>query len=198
MNSAPSSEPEAWGFDPERFRDPSWVAGLGVTLSPELRFGASYNRGPWLEEVTGGAPPPGFSRADYVQEIVSADVTFTRGPVMVRGEVIHDRWEVPNVADDPTDLGYYIEVQADLAAGVYVALRYAGLDFSFVDDGLGAASSRTGGGAPWDHDMRRYEGSVGYRVARNAGVIASWSTQVQNESDDSDAQLMAVRLWWAF
>ncbi len=198
MNSAPSSEPEAWGFDWDRFQSPSWVAGLGLTVSPELRFGASYNRGPWLEDVTGGAPPPGFNRSDYVQEMVSADVTLARGPVMVRGEVVHDRWEVPNLSEHPSDLGYSLEVQADVAAGVYVALRYSGLDFSFLDDGLGTSSSRIDGGAQWDYDIRRYEGSVGYRVARNAGVIASWFTQVQHGSGDSDGDLAAVRLWWAF
>lgn len=198
MNSAPSSEPEAWGFDWDRFQSPSWVAGLGLTVSPELRFGASYNRGPWLEEVTGGAPPPGFNRSDYVQEMVSADVTLARGPVMVRGEVVHDSWEVPNLADQPSDLGYSLEVQADLAAGVYVAVRYSGLDFSFLDDGLGTASSRIDGGGPWDYDIRRYEGSVGYRVARNAGFIASWFRQVQHGSGDSDGDLVALRLWWAF
>jgi len=198
MNSAPSSEPEVWDLDLERFESPSWVAGLGLTVTPELRVGASYNRGPWLEELTGGAPPPGSHRADWVQEMVSVDASFVRGPVMVRGEVIHDRWEVPNVADDPVDIGYSLELQADIAAGVFVAVRYAGLDFSFVDDGLGAASSRTGGGDPWDYDVRRYEASIGYRLARNAGVITSWFTQEQVGAADSDGDLLAVRLWWAF
>ena len=40
------------------------------------------------------------ARSDHVQELFSADVTFARGPVMLRAEAIHDRWEVPNVADD--------------------------------------------------------------------------------------------------
>jgi hypothetical protein len=116
----------------------------------------------------------------------------------VRAEALHDRWEVPNVADDPTELGYTIEGQVDLTAGVFVAGRYGGLDFSFVDDGLGAASSRSGGGAHWDHDLRRYEVALGYRVARNAGAILSWFHQAQAGSADSDTNLTAVRLWWAF
>lgn len=198
MNSAPSSEPEAWGFDLERFEKPSWVAGLGVALTPEVHLGASYNRGPWLEEAAGGGAPTGPYGRDYVQEMVSADLSFLRGPFMLRAEIIHDRWEVPNVGDDPIDIGFSLEAQVDVAAGVFVAARYSGLDFSFVDDGLGTASSRSEGGDYWDYDVRRYEASVGYRVARNAGVIASWFTQAQKVATDGDGNLTAVRFWWAF
>ena len=82
--------------------------------------------------------------------------------------------------------------------GVFVAARYAGLDFNKMDDGLGTPSSRSEGGDYWDFFMRRYEGSVGYRLARNAGLMASWFRQTQYHTDQTDAHLAAVRLWWAF
>jgi class 3 adenylate cyclase len=198
MNSAPSSAPEAWALDLDRFDSPSWVAGVGFAVSPELSLGASYNRGPWLEEITGGDTSVNANRADFVQELFAGDVTYAKGRVMLRGEIIHDRWEVPNVADDPVEIGYSLEAQTDITAGLFAAVRYGGLNFSFVDDGLGAASSRTDGGTTWDHDVRRYEVALGYRVVRNAGVILSWFGQGQIQADDSDTNLTAVRLWWAF
>ena len=73
MNSAPSSEPEAWGFELDRSENPSWVAGVGVVLTPELQVGASWNRGPWLEEITEGDVSVAPNRFDYVQEMFSAD-----------------------------------------------------------------------------------------------------------------------------
>ena len=49
-----------------------------------------------------------------------------------------------------------------------------------------------------DHDVYRYEGSLGYRVARNAGLLLSAYQQIQAEADDGDQRLVGLRLWWAF
>lgn len=207
MNSAPSSDPEAWGFAWDRFEDPSWVVAARTRLSASLDVGFSYNRGPWMEELTGGTiqPPPNAppgadppSFRDFDQEILSGDFTFARGPVMLRVEAMLDRWEVPNVDMRPTERLYNVEAQWDLAAGFYVGARAGYIDFRPLDDGLGAASTLPNGEADWDHDVYRYDGSLGYRLARNAGVVLSAYRQIQDEAVDGDTHLFGLRLWWGF
>ena len=190
MNSAPSSPPEAWGFDVERFRHPSVVAGLGVRVTPSLSLGASWDRGPWLEPLKKGSLPVGRTRWDYVQEIASVDLSWARGPVVARAEVLHDRWQVPNVGDDPVEWGYSLEVQTDLSAGLSAAVRAGFLDFRPLENG---AATRN-----WDFDAARYEASLAYRLARNAGILASVAFNDQHAAIDPADDLLALRLWWAF
>ena len=96
------------------------------------------------------------------------------------------------------DVSISLEVQRDLAAGFFAAVRGGLIDFRAIDDGLGGASPLPDGTADWDHDVYRYEGSLGYRVARNAGLLLSAYQQIQVEADDGDQRLVGLRLWWAF
>lgn len=195
LNSAPSSEPGAWGWDTERIRHPSLVAALGVVLTPALSVGASWNRGPWMRELASGAYPTGRDQWDYMQTITAVDVAWVRGGVVVRAEAMRDRWEVPNTGSAPVEWGGSVEVQVDVAAGVYVAGRAGFLDFRPVRPG-GQASA--GPSAAWDHDVRRYEGSVGYRLIRNAGILASFSHQPRRSALEGEQSLLAARFWLAF
>ena len=207
MNSAPSSGPKSWRFEWSRFERPSWVLGARMKPSPSLEIGIAYNRGPWMEEIIEGTiqPPPGSppgteapGRQDFDQELFSADISFERRPTMLRVEAFVDRWRVPNVVDTPTDVSISLEVQRDLAAGFFAAVRGGLIDFRAIEDGLGGASPLPDGRAEWDHDVYRYEGSLGYRLARNAGLLLSVYRQVQANADDGDEGLVGLRLWWAF
>ncbi|HUP51159.1 MAG TPA: hypothetical protein VM198_01685, partial [Longimicrobiales bacterium] len=176
VNSAPSSEPIAWGFDWERLEHPSWVVGARVKPSASLELGASYNRGPWMEEIRvgtieplPGAPPGSLPPTywDFDQEIVSVDFTYARGPVMARGEAMLDLWEVPNVADRPQERLYTVELQTDLTAGLFASARFGFVDFRPLDLGTGDPPE------DWDDDVHRLEASLGYRLVRNGGVLVS-------------------------
>lgn len=195
MNRAPSSEVDTWGWDTDRFKDPSLVLGVQAPVSAGLSVDASYNRGPYAEpEITTG------DHTIYTQEAVSIDATLARGPLMARAEVIGDRWRVPNVSDDPVEWAYGAEAQIDVLAGFSLAVRCGLLDFRSVDDGLLAVSTRPGGRADWDHDIACYEIGIGDRLARNAGLLGTFMHN-QNEEQvggDPDDDLFAVRLWWAF
>lgn len=171
-------------------RHPSLVAGVTAAVTPELALGASYNRGPWLEELTRGTFPAGRDRWYYLQTLVSVEATWARGPVMIRGEAVHDEWEVPNVPEAPVELGGNVEVQADLAAGLFVGVRAGVLDFRPVEVSTGTRD--------WDYDVERYEASLGYRLDRNAGILASWASQSGRSTLERAESLLAVRLWWAF
>lgn len=190
MNSAPSSRPSAWGFDTETFKHPSWVVGAGVRVTPSLTLGASWDRGPWLRDLVIGNFPPGRGRWDYVQELYSANAKYARGPAVVRAEVIHDRWQVPNVVGDPVEWSYMVEVQTNLTAGLSGALRTSVLKFTPLEDPSGTRN--------WDYDIVRYQASLSYRLARNAGVLASAQVNDQRSPIDPKDDLLALRLWWAF
>jgi class 3 adenylate cyclase len=190
MNSAPSSDPSAWGFDTERFKHPSWVLGLRVPISPSLAVGGSYDTGPYMDPVTSGTLPAGRSRWDYDQTIWSTNLSYARGPVMAKAEILHDRWQVPNVGNDIVEIGYVGQVQSDLVAGLSAAVRWSYLDFRPWTD--------TAGAAKWDYDVARYQASVAYRIAKNVGVLASVLTDIYRGYGGPSHNLAALRWWWAF
>jgi hypothetical protein len=190
LNGAPSSAPEAWAWHVDQLRHPSLVGGLGLQIAPALHVGASFSRGPWLTELSKGTFPAGRNRWDYLQEIVSVDMTYARGPVVVRAEVMRDEWEVPNVPGYPVEWAGTLEAQTDLGAAWSAGVRGGVLDFR----PLGGGDTRR----DWDFDMRRWEASMGYRLAQNAGVLASWASSDQRSSIDPDDDLVGLRLWWIF
>ena len=199
MNSAPSSAPDAWAWDTDRLEDPSWVVAARARPSIDLEVGASWSRGPWMEPFTTGEivpgpgepagwTPPGFR--DFDQEMLTADLAFARGATMVRAEAMLDRWDVPNLAERPTERLYNLEVQRDLSPGFFAAARVGHIDFRPISSG--------GAEIDWDWDVTRYEASLGYRITRNGGLLLSASEQVQNQASDADARFLGLRLWWAF
>lgn len=193
VNSAPSSKPDAWGLSRERIEHPSWVGGVRWKPSPSLELGASYNRGRWLEEITAGVlQPVGGSTPstwDFDQEMWSTDVTFARGASVVRGEVLVDSWEVPNIGAPFREVAYQAEIQRDLTVTWSAAARVGYLDFRRVEDGSGT-------GRDWDRDVVRVEGSLGYRIVRNGGVLLSG--YLQDAGAGGSTTFGGLRLWWAF
>jgi len=193
MNSAPSSHPNAWGWG---FESLSWIFGARWKPTESLEVGASYDRGPWMWSQLGPevtvSPPPVVPRPDdwrdFDQELIAADVAYLRGPVMIRAEVIRDRWKVPNVTGDPVEMAYTVEAQTDLASGLWVAARAGLIDFRPLD------------GEEWDYDVRRLEGAIGYQLSRNTGLQLSGYRQTQPGSPvgEGDTDFLGARLWWAF
>lgn len=105
-----------------------------------------------------------------------------------------DRWDIANVEEWPTERLYTAELQWDLWAGVSVAARAGYIDFQPLE------INRRKGRRPeeWDYDVYRYEASLGYRLARNAGILLSGYRQIQSMAEDGDTHLIGARLWWAF
>ena len=200
MNSAPSSHPNAWDFSSESLRRPSLVLAARWAVRPGIELGASYDRGPWLAlndpavTVTppnGPAGPAPADRQAFDQEMVSLDLSVARGPMMLRAEVIRDRWEVPNLEATPASISASVEVQTDLVAGVFIAARAGAIDFRAIDDGAA-------GREDWDYDVQRYEGSLGYRISRRVGLLASVYRQRQSVLEEGDTDFAGVRMWWLF
>jgi hypothetical protein len=189
MNSAPSSAPVQWGWDGAELG--GWVAGAGVRVSPELRVGASWSRAPYLQPLTSGVLPTGARLQDYEQELIGVEAVLARGPLVLRGEAFHDRWNVPNVEDDVVDASWYLEAQSDLTSGLWVAGRVGATHFQEVGGGANAPTH-------WDHDVRRLQLSSGYRFARNLEAKVEWmGTDMEGPLDPRD-DLVSMQLWWAY
>lgn len=69
MNGVPSSAPESWAWDPDRFEHGALVVGATWAATPELRVGGSWTRGPYLEPLLRGALPAGAELHDFDQEL---------------------------------------------------------------------------------------------------------------------------------
>ena len=192
MNSAPSSAPDVWwSLSSERLADPTWVVAARARPTIDLEVGVSWSKGPWMEEFT---VPTASARShrDFDQEILAVDAAFARGATMLRAEVMVDRWAVPNVPGRPTEVIYQLEAQRDLVAGAFAAARVGHIDFRPVTRAGQTVAE------DWDHDVARFEGSLGYRLARNAGVLLSAYRQTQRGASDAGGRLVGARLWWAF
>lgn len=197
MNSAPSSEPAVWGWDADRFQHPSLVANVGLQLNPALRLEGSWNRGPYLEPPIDGSPDPGWEWHEYLQEIFGFEAVYAAGAGVLRGEILADRWEVPNVPDDAWDLSYYVEGQMDVATGAYLAARWGEIRFNELGPGGGYGGA--GQDPRWDYDVRRIQIAGGYRVVRNAGVRAEYMlNHTDHPSGDPSDNLFSVQAWWQY
>jgi hypothetical protein len=162
MNSSPSSEPEMWNYQIGQKIHPSYVAHLGYRIVPEFYVGVAYNAGPYLDERARGSVEEGQLNS-YKQKTWEVEFLFERGKTVVRGEVFHDTWDVPNVWDRPKDVSGYVEIKQKFVPGLYGALRYGTIRYNEIRLSSGETEA-------WDFDVRRWQAALGYRVSRNLEV----------------------------
>jgi class 3 adenylate cyclase len=192
MNSAPSSEPSEWNALGTGKHGPSYVAHVGVQVLPELSIGASYDRGGYLIDEPGGAPLPAGTGIDhYFQELWGFEAAFARGPVEVRGELILDTWDVPNVAEYPRDVSWYGEAKVKLSPGLFAAARYSAIRFDHLDDGLG-------NDVLWDYPVDRVQLAAGYRLSRTTELRAEYMLNSTDAPPHASDDLFSVRWSWSF
>jgi adenylate cyclase len=191
VNSAPASAPREWTPDFDRAPAPSLVANLGYQLRPELRLGASFSTGPFLEPVVEESLPAGRGRRDFHQQIWNANLAFSRGRTEAHAELFVNRWEVPNLAAPPRDLSYYAEVKVKLSPGLSVAARYNAIHFNRMARASGEREF-------WDHGVRRWQFAGGYRLTRGSGLRAEYLLNRSDAPRDGGADLFALQWWWAF
>jgi hypothetical protein len=189
LGASPSSAPDAWKLDGDRLRHPTLVAGATLQLLPELRLGLAHARGPWLGRIEQGTLDAGASRFDYQQNIWNAEFVFARGRTTVRGELFVDRWQVPNLEQEPGDISWYLESMWKAGTGLFLAARWSEIRF----DELDAATATE----PWDHDVRRIQLGAGYRILRNIGVRLEYLRARTSTIDPRD-NLISLQMWWEF
>ncbi len=143
-------------------QDKSIMGRVGLAPLPGLRFGVSGSTGAYLSDDVEATLPPGRSAESYDQTLFMADIEYATGRFELRGEGALNTWETPSLGD-LTVRGYYVEGKYAFPVGAFVALRFDQLRFDEVQGSTGPAR-------PWDDDVTRLEGGVGYRFDRH--VIA--------------------------
>jgi class 3 adenylate cyclase len=190
LGSAPSGAPETWELAERRLRHPNVMAGLAYPIVPALTLGAAWNRGPYLEPLISGTLPAGAALEDFVQETVAFDAAYERGRTSLRAELFLNRWEVPNLPEDPLDTSFYVEGTTHLSAGLFLAARYGEIRYSRMgEDSLAV---------PWDLDQRRLQLGGGYRIVHNAEIRAEYLINDTAGAADPRDNLLSVQVWWAF
>ncbi|MEX0892358.1 MAG: adenylate/guanylate cyclase domain-containing protein [Gemmatimonadota bacterium] len=193
VNSAPSSAPPEWNPGRRGAPGPSWIAHVGFAPAAAWNFGVSWNRGPYMAPqaaVPAGYAGAYFDAGDYDQEIVALQARWSRGWIELRAEALMDRWEVPNVVDDPTEIGWYGEVKAKVAPGAWVASRIGGMHFLPVhrSDGTTAA---------WDYDVYRVQVGGGMRLAQALELRGeALLDRGEGLPGDVGGELFALQLAW--
>src|SRR5215204_4313109 len=116
---------------------------VGITPTASFSIGVSAASGEYLSEAGGrtdygdvGMLPPPASYETHRQQALGLDAEYSLGHVVVRGEVVASRWDVPFQNGDPTlpldALGTAVETRVALTPRWSMAVRGDRLGFSRV------------------------------------------------------------------
>ncbi len=175
---------------------------LGIKPTASFSLGVSGASGEFVADAggetdygaVGGLPEPARSET-HRQRALGLDAEYAFGHVVVRGEVVASRWDVPFQYGDPTlaldALGSSLEARVAVTPRWSVAVRGDRLGFSRVL--LAANDVRT-----WDAAVRRVEGAVGYLVRRNVRLKASYQYNWRDGGRERKAGLAGAQLLYWF
>ncbi len=150
---------------------------------PGLVAGVSFANGPFVSS-TAARGAVGDGHADeFTQTAYGADLEYSRGYWLIRGETIVSQWRLPIVRAPflPSPLqsdGNFVEGRYKLRPGLYVAARVDHLGFSEV-----TGTTRTD---TWDAPVTRLEIGGGYSLQRNLVL------KVEFQHDARDGGLVKV------
>jgi hypothetical protein len=132
---------------------------IGLVPVPGIRVGVSGADGTWMPSWYAVILPTGKQLRDYHETTLMADAEFLRGPFELRGEGVRRRWET--ILTGNLDVqGGYAEAKWSFPNGAWLAARGEALRYSDVT--TSSAVTR-----PWDDDIDRWEGVLGYRVTEH-------------------------------
>jgi hypothetical protein len=140
---------------------------VAFTPAIGLVVGVSAARGPWLSREV---PVPG---AAPLQRVLGADLEYSRGHWIARGEMVWSRWSLPaplppSDAASVAALGAWAEARYRISPRVYLAGRADRLGFSRVSGSAPGSQP-----IPWDAPVTRLEGGLGYYLQRNVVLRAT-------------------------
>ena len=151
---------------------PGWSGRVAVQTPIGLTIAGSAARGHWIEDSVLALVP--VAKREAMQTLLATDVEYGHGPLLLRGEWLHSRFEVPFVALPGAGPALdawsgFVEARYRLHPRWQVGARVDRLDFSRI--------TRTGDPAatiPWDASVDRLEVAVGFRAARFFDIRAGW------------------------
>lgn len=175
---------------------------IGVTPTAAFSVGVSGATGEYLADAgrssgygsVGWLPEPGRSQT-HRQRALGLDAEYAVGHVVVRGEVVASRWDVPFLNGDPTltldALGSSIETRVALTPRWSLAVRGDRLGFSRV-------AFATGDLRTWDAPVRRVEGAVGYMMRRNVRLKAGYQYNWRDGGRERSIGMAGAQLLYWF
>jgi hypothetical protein len=160
---------------------------------PALVVGVSAARGAYLSRSLRRALPD-VTIDDLTQRALGADVEYSAGRALVRGELVWSRWTVPALASSLADplaaTSVLVEGRYRLWPGLYAAARGERLGFSTI------AGTRQR--LEWDAPVVRYEAGVGWSITRNVMLKGSWQINQRRAGRVRRDSLGAAQLLYWF
>jgi hypothetical protein len=174
---------------------PQYAARAAWKPLPGLIIGASVDQGSFFERETLDALPAGVSTRSLWQRAIGLDVEYSRDHWLLRGEVVGNRWRMPELRspliDVPLDaVGWYGEGRYRVGPRLYAAARVDRLGFSKL---AGSAGTLT-----WDAKVTRTETGIGVYLQRNVIMKASWQFNTRDGGRIRRNNLGAVQLLYWF
>ena len=172
------------------------VVRLAATPATGLTIGASYAAGPFLRQ-TSSSTVTEYSTGDLIQKIVEGDVDFSTGYFSLYGEGFYNVWGLGSyLGTDLRAFGYSLEGKYAVTPRFSVAARVGGIAFNDVSLSIyqnGGLYQQFNG--PWDRNVFRLEGAIGYRLDRDALVKAvyQWNRTYDVLADPHD-NLLALQI----
>jgi len=183
-------------FGNETNDEPGFVGRLGLSNLPGMlfgaRLGASYATGAFYGNSVSMAP--GVRNEDFDQIVWGYDAEYSVGRVIVRSEGVRNIWQLP-ANDTParwlpaevTSNAFFLESAIKLMPGATLGARYDQVDFDEI-------TSPTGRTETWDANVRRVEGALSFRPARQWEIRVAYQDWWYPDDPELDADMAGFQL----
>lgn len=186
-----------------------------LALHPAIwgTVGASYAVGSFMQASPANAS---FARwngplSKFKQSAMGVDLLFSYLYYELNAEYIVNRFDAPYLSYnagggyssgwsnrtssnfDSEELLVDLKVEAPFYPGLFVALRLDLLNFSPAE-GMPGKTYSYNSSVPWDHDVRRYAVSLGYKPARSILIKLGYETTSVDASPKPDLDVAACNL----
>jgi hypothetical protein len=178
----------SWPEDVERPGHGEFSGRLAVKPAPGAVFGVSAARGTFVVQQAFDALPPEH-REGGRQSAFGIDAEYASGHVVLRAELVFNRWLMPAAASPPLDLdtlGGYAEARYRVLPSLYVAARAERLAYGDI-----TAETVT---APWEARVTRVELGGGYSMSRRSRLKAVYQLNVRDGGRVRRSHLGAAQL----
>jgi hypothetical protein len=182
-NANLSSRPSQWDGFNHQWSHPTFTGRVGYRPNAAWDVGANASYGAYFQSSASG---PGVSVNDFQQLTVGPDVSFAWRHWQFWGEAMASRFEVPNVGNAET-VAYYLETKYKFTPELFGAVRWNQQLFDDVPNGAG-------GEEPWDNDIWRVDGAIGYRFTQHIQTKVQYSYSHQKGAIQQGEQMAAVQL----
>lgn len=166
----------------------AWHAKVGYAFMPGVKLWLSGARGAYMNRIVAPYLPAGKTVNDYYQNllIVSGDFQWWRLSMM--GEAYFNHFDTPVRETGLSNESYYLQAVYSILPGWDLAVRYDRMKFEEVASSGGVVM-------PWDENIERWEGGLGYHVTRDLFVKGV----VQTTRGDGDWDVLpAVQASFSF